>query len=127
MSALRAHILIADSDTEVREALVQQATSLGLSCVTAGNVDEALTMARTLLPEVIILDVSRQMEGRDLLQALSKDEATSHIKVIVLSAEENQFVRHTCFRLGASDYEVKPVDHIFMRRIARKAGLAFAH
>ena len=124
MSVLRPHILIADSEEEVREALSRQAHALGLSSVTAGNVGEALHMARTLLPDVVVVDVSSRLEGRDLLAALARDEATSGIQVVVLSEWEDQFVRHACLKLGACDYSVKPFDHIFMRRLARKTGLS---
>ena len=52
-----------------------------------------------------------------------KDPRTKHIKVLVLSAIEDQFTRHVCLELGADDYDVKPFDPCFMSKVARLAGI----
>jgi len=35
------------------------------------------------------------------------------------SAGKDRFTRHTCLQLGAEDYEVKPFDPTFLRKLAR--------
>ena len=45
------------------------------------------------------------------------------LKVVILSANEDQFMRNLCLELGAEDYEVKPFDPTFIRRVARLAAI----
>ena len=60
-----------------------------------------------------------EIDGRDILSALKKDPATKDLKVIMLSAVEDQFTRQVCLELGAEDYALKPFDLTFMAKVAR--------
>ncbi len=80
-----------------------------------------VALAKLHRPDVIVLDVNHRVDGRDLLAALKKDPETRDLKVIMLSGIYDQYVRHTCFDLGALDYELKPLDGRFMHKVARLA------
>ena len=61
---------------------------------------QVLELAVRHQPAVIILDLKQHVDGRDLLAALKRDPRTKDIKVLVLSAIEDQFTRHVCLELG---------------------------
>ena len=113
-------VLISDDEPLLVNALSREARRVGLQAVSDTSSD-VVDIARALQPDVIVLDIHQRIDGRDLLSALKKDPGTAHLKVVILSANEDQFMRHLCLQLGAEDYEVKPFDPTFIRRIARLA------
>jgi CheY-like chemotaxis protein len=114
-------VLISDDEPLLVNALSREARRVGLHAVPDTSSD-VVDIARALQPDVIVLDIHQKVDGRDLLASLKKDPGTAHLKVVILSANEDQFMRHLCLELGAEDYEVKPFDPTFIRRIARIAG-----
>lgn len=116
-------ILIADDEPLVVSALARLARSAGLSFISDTTSERVMDLARDSQPDLIILDVNQPIDGRDLLAQLKKDPATRDIKVLMLSAHEDQYLRHQCFELGAEDYVVKPFDPVFVTRLARLCGV----
>jgi two-component system, OmpR family, response regulator AdeR len=116
-------ILIADDEVSIVSALAREATRHGLDFVTDTSSEQVYRLAKEYHPAVIILDVVQKIDGRDLLAQLKSDPDTKDIKIIMLSAVEDQYTRHVCLELGAEDYAVKPVDSTFMAKVARLAGL----
>ncbi len=116
-------ILIADDEPRIAFALAREATRAGLHPMTDVSSEKVLELAKKHHPAVIILDVMQRIDGRDLLAQLKGDPETKDIKVVMLSAVEDQFTRHVCLGLGADDYAVKPFDSNFITRVARLAGV----
>ena len=119
----RPTVLIADDEPLIVSALARQAKLAGLSFISDTSSMHVMELAKTHKPAIIILDILQNVDGRDLLAQLKRDPETKDIKVIILSAIPDQYTRHLCFELGAIDYEVKPFDSTFMRRVARLAGV----
>jgi CheY-like chemotaxis protein len=119
-------VLIADDEPLFVSSLARQIRREGLSFITDTTSEHVLELARTWHPELIVMDIHQRIDGRDLLSKLKKDPATRDIKVIVLSAEDNEYLRATCLELGAYDYEVKPYDRTVIQKIARLAHAAAA-
>jgi DNA-binding response OmpR family regulator len=111
-------ILISDDEPELASALRREVNRAGMSAVIDANSD-VVAMAKEHQPDLIVLDIHQRIDGRDLLAALKNDPQTKHLKVLMLSAVEDQFMRHTCLELGAADYDVKPFDPGFIRRMIR--------
>lgn len=121
VSSLMPKILISDDEPLLVKAIAREARRAGLEPVTVTSPELLQEAAVRLQPQVIVLDIHQRIDGRDLLAKLKHDPRTEHIPVLVLSGDEDQFLRHTCFELGARDYEVKPFDPVFMRKVARVA------
>jgi CheY-like chemotaxis protein len=113
-------VLISDDEPLLVAAISREAKRVGMQAV-PDTTSDVVELARTLQPDVIILDIHQKVDGRDLLARLKRDPQTQNLKVVILSANEDQFMRHLCLQLGAVDYEVKPFDPTFIRRIARMA------
>jgi CheY-like chemotaxis protein len=120
MSTRKPTVLISDDEPMLVSALSREARRVGLEPI-ADTTSDVVTLAKRLHPDVILLDVHQRIDGRDLLARLKKDPETRDVKVVILSAVEDQFMRRVCLELGAEDYEVKPFDPTFLRKVARLA------
>lgn len=120
----RPTVLIADDEPLMVAALSRLVRRAGMSFIADTTSAHVVEMARQHQPAVIVLDVRQKMDGRDLLAQLKKDPTTRGIKVMMLSAVEDQFTRRLCLELGADDYDLKPLDICFVHKLARMAGVA---
>jgi CheY-like chemotaxis protein len=67
-----------------------------------------LGLARSLLPDLILLDIHvPYLDGLQVLAALREDEATDEVPVIVCSEDDNPQLIKEAHRLGAVAYLVK--------------------
>jgi CheY-like chemotaxis protein len=123
MTDERPTILISDDEPRLARALAREARHHGLSFIVDTTCEHVQELARAHQPAVILLDLHQQQDGRDVLAALKRDPRTTELKVVVLSGDDDQFTRRTCLELGAADFETKPPGPIFMRKVARLAGL----
>ena len=75
--------------------------------MTASDGQEALTLARTLHPVAITLDVLMPgMDGWEVLRELKADDETCDIPVIMVTMTDN---RELGYSLGATEFLTKPV------------------
>jgi signal transduction histidine kinase/FixJ family two-component response regulator len=101
-------ILLADDNADMR-AYLSNLLGQRWSVLKAGDGLEALTVARSQPPDLIITDVMMpRMDGFGLLRELRADERTRHVPVMMLSARAGDESRVEGFQAGADDYLVKP-------------------
>lgn len=101
-------ILVVDDDASSLEVSTLNLTTAGYRVCHAMTGEDALTLARTKRPFLILLDV--MMPGKDgweVLQELKVDPETSDIPVIMCTVCENEELG---IALGATDYLTKPID-----------------
>ncbi len=84
-------ILVADDDADMRLYLTGCLRGFGLAALTvteAGNGRDALLLARTLTPDLIISDMLMPgLDGLALCRALKADAATAAIPFLLVSGE----------------------------------------
>jgi DNA-binding response OmpR family regulator len=114
-------ILVSDDEPLLVNALKREAKRFGIEVLIDTN-SNVVEIARVQQPDLIVLDLHQSLDGRDLLAELKRTPETRAVPVIMLSANEDQFIRHCCFELGACDYAVKPFDPSFVRKMARMLG-----
>ncbi len=79
-------ILLVEDSKFLRIATERSLAHAGYAVTVAGDGEEALKLAHTLLPDLILLDMLLpKMSGPDVLKALKKDPLTKSIPVVVLS------------------------------------------
>ncbi len=67
----------------------------------ARNGNEVLDFFKTLIPDVVLLDITMPgMNGMDVLSGLKKEFAS--VKVIMLTNHSNPMIRNMCMDLGAN-------------------------
>jgi twitching motility two-component system response regulator PilH len=102
-------MIVDDSPTDVQNlrTMLQKA---GHSVLEATTGQDAIERVRLDKPEVVIMDVVMPgVNGFQATRSLSKDPATAHIPVIVVSSKNQETDRVWALRQGAREYLVKPV------------------
>ena len=110
MSVKHKHtILVVDDEKIIRIVFKQGLKSKGYKVLTAENGKIALKLVKNKNVDLILLDIMMpEMDGFTTLETLKKDESTSHIPVIMLTAISQDFEMAKAFDLGAENYLIKP-------------------
>ena len=79
--------------------------------VSTSDSSSAMELIRVEKPDLVLLDLMMpKVSGLDILGAMRRDPATSHIPVIVLTASTQQETRNEALHRGANDFLTKPID-----------------
>ena len=109
----RTLLYIEDNLASLRLVQKSVVSQLGLTMLTAGNAELGVEMARTLQPDIILLDINLPgMNGFEALSILQQDKNTSSIPVIALTANAMERDIKMGLDAGFVDYLTKPVDII---------------
>src|SRR5437016_11177473 len=104
-------LLIADDDVNVIRLLKLFLRPLDCEVLTAADGEEALAIAQTRLPDVVLLDVMMpRRSGWEVCQALKGVQRTAGIAVVLVTGRGEVKDRLTGLQVGADDYLVKPFD-----------------
>lgn len=99
-------ILLADDDELIVDVLRHQLEREGFGVIATGNGAEALSLARTRRPDLVLLDVMMPgMQGWEVCRELRRESATP---ILMLTARGEELDRVLGLELGADDYIVKP-------------------
>ena len=80
-------VLLAEDDLDIRDVLADMLRAEGFEVLEAGNGREALQLALTQRPNVIVTDLMMpMMDGRELISALKARAALSTVPIIVITA-----------------------------------------
>jgi CheY-like chemotaxis protein len=80
-----------------------------------------LRLARSLMPDVLLVDVHvPQLDGLQLLAALREDEATRDLLVVIFSEDDSPELVQEAERLNAAAYLLKA--HLLPSRLSRTVG-----
>ncbi|SEF68964.1 two-component system, OmpR family, alkaline phosphatase synthesis response regulator PhoP [Caloramator fervidus] len=102
-------ILIIDDELHIIELLKYNLEANGYKAFYALNGKEGLRLASEKKPDLILLDVMLpEMDGFDVCKEIKKNEDTSNIPIIMLTAKSEEFDKILGLELGADDYITKP-------------------
>lgn len=108
--AIKKILLVDDSPTE-RHFLSNLLTKEGYQVALAESGEEALDKAKQEKPDLIIMDVVMPgLNGFQATRAITKDNETKHIPVIMCTTKGQETDKVWAMRQGAKDYVTKPVD-----------------
>jgi len=103
----RRRVLIADDDPLIRMDLAEMLTEEGFEVVgQVGDGERAVELARTLRPDLVILDV--KMPGKDGIQAAAEIADEQIAPVIILTAYSDRDLVQRAIDAGAMTYLAKP-------------------
>lgn len=111
-------ILVADDDADILRFVELNLRLEGYDVVTASDGEEALALAATSSPSLVILDVMMpKLDGYEVCQRLRTDSRNSGVCIIMLTAKSMSADKVLGLTAGADDYISKPFDP--MELIAR--------
>jgi adenylate cyclase len=107
-----ARILVVDDVADNVEILQMRLASQGYEVVTAGDGAEALEKIRTLLPDLVLLDIMMpKLDGIETVKQIKADPSLPFIPVILVTARADAKDVIAGLESGGDDYLTKPVDH----------------
>lgn len=99
-------ILIVEDEISLQETLAYNLKKEGYIIETVGNGRSALETARTLKPDLIVLDIMLpEMDGFEVARILRKEMTTA---ILMLTARDDEIDRVVGLEVGADDYLTKP-------------------
>lgn len=99
-------ILIAEDNTELNDMMRNYLIKAGHSVYQAFNGAQALEYARSMQPDLVLLDIMMPVvDGYEVCKSLRREYS---IPVIVVSAIVGEDEKLRMFELGADDYMTKP-------------------
>ncbi len=102
-------ILIVDDEVDLLKMVDFNLKGAGFSTLRAQTGRDALKLARTERPDLILLDLMLpDVLGTDVCRELKSDADTREIPVIMVTAKGEEIDRVVGFELGAEDYVTKP-------------------
>lgn len=101
-------VLAVEDDLFLKELLAGKLSEDEFNVFYASNGDEALSLAATEIPDVVLLDILLPgMSGYEVLEKLKADDTTKHIPVLILSNFGQPEDIEKGKALGAVDFLVK--------------------
>jgi len=103
-------ILVVEDEADLLELMRVYFKDEGFAIATAKNGVDALRKARSVLPDLILLDVMLpEMNGFAVCETLRKDEATAGIPIFMVTGLSTLLARGAGIDAGATEFVTKPV------------------
>ena len=104
------NVLIVEDNEMNRDMLTRRLERKGYAVVCAVDGPQGIEMARSTMPDVILMDVALgDMDGWEATTILQADDRTKKIPVIALTAHALESDRKKSIEVGCVDFETKPV------------------
>ena len=106
-----ARILLVEDNEMNRDMLSRRLEKRGHTVLLAPDGAAGLNLARSELPDVILMDMSLPViDGWEASRQLKAEENTAGIPIIALTAHAMASDREKAMEAGCDDYDTKPVE-----------------
>ena len=106
---MRRKILVVEDDPDQLEVICWSLKEAGFAIGTAANGVDALIKTRSVLPDLIVLDLLLpELNGFDICKTLRKDPVTASIPIIMLTGLRSEFSRLAGLESGVNLFLTKP-------------------
>ena len=118
IARMRHTILVADDEAILRALVRETLSSGGYAVLEAANGDEALDLARSARPDLIVLDLMMpSRSGLEVLRELRADPELAATPVVMLTARARAADREAAAAAGADRFVAKPFSPSELARI----------
>ena len=115
-------VLVIDDDQSARDLMTRFLIKEGFTVQTAGDGATGLQLARDLMPNIILLDVTMpRMDGWSVLSSLKGDPALADIPVVMVTVIDEHSLGYS---LGASEYLLKPVEWERLKTVVERLAVS---
>ena len=102
-------ILVVDDYQDAREMYAEYLQYSGFRVAEARNGNEAVAQARSLRPDLILMDLSLPgMDGWEATRVLKADDATKHIPIVALTGHALAGASEGARKAGCDSFVTKP-------------------
>jgi DNA-binding response OmpR family regulator len=102
-------ILVAEDSSMVRRLVAARLTSDGYEVLEAADGEQALMLARTEHPDLLVLDkVMPKFDGFEVVRALREDPRTAGLPIVMLTERTSEEDVLGGLNLGVEEYMSKP-------------------
>ena len=102
-------ILVVEDDADLADLLCFNLKKAGFAARIADNGVDALSKARAMAPDLILLDLMLpELDGFAVCEILRRDPTTASTPVIMVTAASSGLARLAGMEAGANDYITKP-------------------
>jgi len=106
---MAAKILIVEDEPAISEMIEVALVRANFEVIRAEDAEEAMRLLGDVLPELVLLDwMLPGASGMEFARRIKKDELTSHIPIIMLTAKGSESDKINGLDAGADDYITKP-------------------
>jgi DNA-binding response OmpR family regulator len=120
-------ILVVDDEPDLVELIAYNLSQQGHTVISAGNGVEAIELAKSRQPDLVVLDVMMpELNGIEVARRLRSQTETASLPIIMLTAKTDEVHEIEGLDAGADDYVTKPFSmQVLVARIeamARRTG-----
>ncbi len=116
-----ARILIVDDSPSQLMGIRRIVEKLGHKAITAEDGAEGVDKARAELPDLVLMDVVMpNLNGFQATRAITRDPATKHIPVVMVTTKDQETDRVWGMRQGAKAYLSKPFSEPELAEVIEK-------
>ncbi|MER6950455.1 response regulator [Nonomuraea sp. NPDC005983] len=120
MGDVLGRVLVVDDDEVIRQLIAVNLSLEGFEVATATDGQDCLDRVLEVNPDVITLDVMMPcLDGWVTAERLRNDEATRHIKVVLITARAQDDDKRRGRRIGVDAYLTKPFDPAELIQVVR--------
>ena len=102
-------ILIVEDNLDLTYILLRLVENAGYDSILAINGKEAVEMAASQMPDLILMDIMMpEMNGFEATRLIRQNPKTRCIPIIAVTAMSSAKDREECLKSGCSDYMSKP-------------------
>lgn len=106
-----ATVLVVDDSRTALVLLNKMLRNLNFQCLTAINARDGIEIAKSLRPDLILMDVVMpEINGFQATRLLRKIPETAHIPIIIISGSTMQTEQFWGEKMGANGFLPKPID-----------------
>jgi two-component system alkaline phosphatase synthesis response regulator PhoP len=103
-------VLVVDDEEDILELLKYNLQKEGYDVKTATNGIKAVEIAKTYIPDLVVLDIMMpNQDGVETCRLLRENPDLQHTFILFLTARSEEYSEIAAFDVGADDYIVKPI------------------
>jgi two-component system alkaline phosphatase synthesis response regulator PhoP len=108
--SVREKILLVDDEPDILEFLKYSLEKANYNVFTASNGEEGVQMARSIQPDLILLDVMMpKMDGMEVCSIIREEKNIEQPIIAFLTSRAEDYSQIAGFEVGADDYITKPI------------------
>ncbi len=107
----RGAVLVADDDPVMRLLMLEMLGQVGLDAIEAENGEQAVSLYRSMAPDLILLDVDMPgMDGFATCRAIRNTETNATVPIIMVTGSDDIEAVTQAYAVGATDFVSKPIN-----------------